>query len=842
MRSIDSIAHPEHKMRKAAGKPRSPGSTRPLTCARAFIEEEARSAAEDGFGSIHRDPAWDPELWPYTRCAPGDKRSLRAAVATWHRDRDAARRNDAIAMIREKIESVAGQADRQLRDRINELGGRDPVNAEVRDACFHHALLYHLTGDMAYARTAHAILQRFAEVIPDWKIYRTHYGEERHQRVYDQDWPDYGKVWDVAGIWGTWWYKDPLNGVPLAEAYDLIHDSNLMQDTGTLDAIEHMIVIQPLLIKNAPRSYGNMDGSTIRSILLYAELLREPQWVHDCAWWIHSIYKTQFYADGWWHEGAPLYHKHVHRNLKSIVREWLDGYSDPPGFVASDGTRFDNLDMSGQLAGPIARADHALATAIQPNGVAQVIHDTLFRQPSWWTGPMTEANSRLYGRVGHCILGAGKGEHMVQASLHFGGTHGHAHFDCLNVIYFAKGKELLSETGYRSLDAPDPMRPWHTMTAAHLTVVVDERSQDGRSALNGGSDIARREKQPQDAVPGIPDGHWRWAGHGDAMNDGRLRLFNVDFDMVQVARADGARAYAPSMEQYRRTIALVRINETDTYLVDIFRVRGGRIHDYMLHGCLDEPHSARTSIELNDSRDGTMHGYIGHLRSTKTDDDWSVSFELDDGSVSHKTFVAAQRGTEIIQGEAPAMRRADVAPFLAVRHADEQSVFVAVHHPYTSRPLVRDVKLLSSTRDAVKLRVMLTDRVDTVTSQADGFTHEARGRWRYDVGGRHTRRGTLIRTRRLEAGDAFNAFITRADLPTDGSLDGQTLMIDLGGLLVQSCIIDRVERRDGDTVILTNDEPGITLTEDLVKLEYFPNWGIQGSAAFVIAGSKLEAS
>jgi hypothetical protein len=42
----------------------------------------------------------------------------------------------------------------------------------------------------------------------------------------------------------------------------------------------------------------------------------------------------------------------------------------------------------------------------------------------------------------------------------------------------------------------------------------------------------------------------------------------------------------------------------------------------------------------------------------------------------------------------------------------------------------------------------------------------------------------LDRTRRVEAGDAFDAFETSVPLPTDGSLDGRTLMVDIGGLLV----------------------------------------------------------
>ena len=35
------------------------------------------------------------------------------------------------------------------------------------------------------------------------------------------------------------------------------------------------------------------------------------------------------------------------------------------------------------------------------------------------------------------------------------------------------------------------------------------------------------------------------------------------------------------------------------------------------------------------------------------------------------------------------------------------------------------------------------------------------------------------------------------------------------------------------------DEPGMTISPNLIKLEYFPCWGIEGEAQFRIAGSAL---
>jgi hypothetical protein len=323
------------------------------------------------------------------------------------------------------------------------------------------------------------------------------------------------------------------------------------------------------------------------------------------------------------------------------------------------------------------------------------------------------------------------------------------------------------------------------------------------------------------------------------MNDGKLRLFNTDFDMVQVVEADGERSYVPMPEQYRRTIALVKIDDADTYVVDIFRVKGGTTHDYMLHGCLEEPYAAQTSISTAEPLDGVLHEYFRDLHTVRTDDTWHVTMRLDNGEAATRTWMLAQPNTQIIQGVAPAMRRIGDAPFLAVRQSDGESIFVAVHHAFTGEPVVQHAELVEASDQRVALRVMLPGGVDTIESTDAGFTHQREGQWVYQVAGSHTLSGTIKRTHRIEAGDAFDAFVTDARLPADGSLDGLTLMIDQGGLLVQSFIIDRIERRDGETIIFSRDEPGMRIDGDLIKQTYYPGWGIKGIAGFRIAASAL---
>jgi len=803
---------------------------------------------------------------------------VKGAVRKWKLTGDKTYLNVAVKAYRTALRPYLNESDEQLRTRITDKGSIDLQNHRMRDACEHFAMLYYLSEDTGYAHKAAVLLSRFGEVIPKWPCYLPYGADSDDVREsHPQSGPGFYREWDASGFWGTWIYLDLHQGVPLARAYDLIHTSGEMQKLGELKSIEAMLHRHIEIQRQMdPRSFGNLDGYQMRGFMLFARLLDQPEWVHECVAWIRAIFKTNFYADGWWHEGTVSYHRQTWGNLVPIARDLMQGYSDPPGFVSRlDGTRFDKLDILKVLERPIARAKRVEELIHQPDGNYQTIHDTSYPQANWQKLYIKEARPVLFGCMGHGTLGTGKEKNMVQASLHFGGTHGHEHFDCLNITYFAKGKELISETLYRPPKGSKSTRTWQSSTAAHVTVVVDERSQTARNNRH----TIRRQKQPEDAIEGISDWRYRWSGHGNAMNDGKLRLFNTDFGWVQVAEADGERSIGTlsAMEHYRRTIALVKISESDTYLVDVFRVKGGKTHDYMLHSCLSEPHTMKTSLEMKRTF-GLFHSGLPleALYAGKTDGEWDVHYTMDDGSAGLVSHFLPQQGARVTECVAPAMRRIGTAPFLAVSQSDGDSTFVAVHHPYVGKPLIRDVQLLDTMpRDekAVAIRITLPNRVDTIVSTMDEdprtlrqigggevkirgrFAHIAEGtgkdNWAYlvegdlldfkdrKIEGKVSYRGLVTKTSRVEAGEDFDAFLTETRLPTDGSLNGRVLMIDLGGLLVQSFIIDHVERKNGQTFIHSRDEPGMTITPGLVKLEYYPCWGIRGEAKFKIAGSAL---
>jgi hypothetical protein len=469
--------------------------------------------------------------------------------------------------------------------------------------------------------------------------------------------------------------------------------------------------------------------------------------------------------------------------------------------------------------------------------------------------------------MGHAILGTNSDPDQAQLHLHYSGTHGHEHYDALSSILFARGKELLSETKYRAPDDWASTREWQTMTAGHNTVVIDEKNQEGRFPDRS----HRRPITDADAMDNIPNWRYRSGGHGNVLNDPKLRCFCPDWDPVQVAEAEGERAYYPDPELYRRTVALVHVDEHEVYAVDIFRVRGGTIHDWMLHGCLQLPYELATSVEMAPT-EGTVHKYLDQLRSVETEHRWTATFTYEEGP-SLRTHMLGQAGTRIIVGRGPAMRHPGYADFLDVRRENGESCFVAVHDPYEGEPNIESIEPVAWGEGPmdVGLKINLANGfTDLVLSSAgdppfsehtieEGMTFAGRfAHIRFqgerlvqaygvdatrlkvgetDLTGPGCYEGEIVRTHRIEAGAAFDAFETDAKLPA--GLEGRCLVVDLGGTLTQAFIIDRVEPTATGAMIYSKDEPGMEIRGDLIKMTYFPGWGIPRPCRFHVVDTLL---
>ena len=144
--------------------------------------------------------------------------------------------------------------------------------------------------------------------------------------------------------------------------------------------------------------------------------------------------------------------------------------------------------------------------------------------------------SWILGMKGLALLRSGN----QAALLRFGPSLNHGDPDDMGLLYYANGYELSYDIGY-GLASTHSQIGWGSSTVSHALVTVNEKSQ-----MDG---------------PG---------GGGSLLSFASL-------PSVQYAEADSPLSYsAENVKEYRRALALTSAG----YLVDCFRVDGGRQHDF----------------------------------------------------------------------------------------------------------------------------------------------------------------------------------------------------------------------------------------------------------------------
>lgn len=169
---------------------------------------------------------------------------------------------------------------------------------------------------------------------------------------------------------------------------------------------------------------------------------------------------------------------------------------------------------------------------------------------------------------GCALLRSGAGDSKRALSLYYGRNIGHGHKDTLNIELFAHGLSLMPDLGYPEYATNWPSRyEWTEHTISHNTVTVDRFRQETNLL-------------------------------------GRAN-FVVEGKGVSAAEISSSAAY-PQTSLYQRTVAMIDVSDTDSYVVDIFRVKGGKEHMYSLHGAEGEVETE--GLNLVDQPKGTLAG------------------------------------------------------------------------------------------------------------------------------------------------------------------------------------------------------------------------------------------
>ncbi|MCC6446148.1 MAG: heparinase II/III family protein [Armatimonadetes bacterium] len=577
--------------------------------------------------------------------------------------------------------------------------------------CLALARAYRATGKAQYARRSLLILHRFAESYPRMAVLKQWPYQRREIAAPQPPYPYEG------GKWGRWMPEEVPAMLP--EAYDLIYDSGEIEKLSQERGIDVRSQIEKdffratidyvLTFGKEPEGehFNNMAPYYINGMVRIGRIVGEPGYVHWGYRWLSQMLEEKFFYDGMWCE-APSYHYQVVWAVRPVI-EALKGYSDPPGYRHPlDGLHLADVDMERQLP-HLAKALVAPDRIAYPDGRICPAHDSW--AASTYSPARPETASSLLPGFGHASLGCGKGSGQLQAQLHFSGGYGHAHADSLNFSLFAHGGEMLSDIGYTHTK----LRGWSLATLAHNTVVIDRGNQN------------------------VSD------------SDGDLLLYVPDLRGIAAVEASGQRAYPGKVEVYRRQILLVRVSETQAYVLDLFRIRGGAKHDWTAHGSAEADMTAACSLPLTGKEGGMLeageewiepvgessaifpYGLVRQVRQGKAEKPFTVDFRYASGEPKRgvRIHLNGQKGMEAFLGQSPRIRQAEGddakvydywMPHLIVRRQGEAplaSLFGVVHEPYAGKPFLDSVRWLAFTEKSAVVQVKHGEYTDTLISTLD---------------------------------------------------------------------------------------------------------------------------
>ncbi|MFO7948700.1 MAG: hypothetical protein R6V19_18000 [Armatimonadota bacterium] len=363
------------------------------------------------------------------------------------------------------------------------------------------------------------------------------------------------------------------------------------------------------------------------------------------------------------------------------------------------------------------------------------------RQPDAAIVPET----RLLDHYGFAFLNSGDpGRYEREAVINYTALRGHQQYDFLSLYLFAHEMSHLPDLGYPY--SWDYRWEWDSNIYGHNTVGVDETTPlyphkvpRGWVSLIGDSD----------GVKVAAVAHQPYRHHPDLEPD------------------------QPEVDRYERICVMVDEDEQDSYLLDLFVVRGGQRHDQSWHSVLRAPELPDIGWVEQDG--GTAAGpdvaydteytnvrgqqtknamcYVTDVRRAELSDhvmvDWD--YELDQPAGMRLHLVPVDGPAELVYGggRSPARPENWRLPYLFVRSDGEEGLrtrFLSILEPYRAAGEARIKNVTATGGWPLHITVERADVVDEITIHAPCPEELLRGRPR-DIGLRVVTRSQDARTR-----------------------------------------------------------------------------------------------
>jgi hypothetical protein len=364
---------------------------------------------------------------------------------------------------------------------------RTLLHDQVNGAALQLGWAYAFTEDERYAREVQRLLLKYADDYATYPARRDRWGRN-------------GLLAFLGGRRYSQSLDEAVGVIKLAKAYDLTRTSTVWSgsqkkhvEDDFFRATSHTLLYANQDINNHQTWY-NAGLMAIASVLGDKDLVRKVLTMR-------GGYRDQLARsigkDGLWYEGTMAYHNYALQAMIEIVdagrRLEMPLHQEPafrrmieaplqctypngqyPAMNDSDLSSFRNFSAAFLWAWETYREPRfAQAHAA---GNLQKLRDLLGPEAS--LEPFLETKSLILPDAGLAILRQGAGKDATCAMMDFG-PHGgsHGHFDKLNLVLFANGREWLLDPG-RLTYSHKEYHTWVKQTAAHNTVTLGGRSQE----------------------------------------------------------------------------------------------------------------------------------------------------------------------------------------------------------------------------------------------------------------------------------------------------------------------------------------------------------------------------
>ncbi len=406
----------------------------------------------------------------------------------------------------------------------------------------------HATRNQAYARRIAAALLEWAKWYP--KYYMT---EKTGPASFINGSPSFVANRNLQRAAGFNGFGDEWNDGDVL-VFDAIYDSPALAALSAEVGYDARAFIRNNLLGNEADFFidhvppdvaigGNLS-SPYRTLAKAARVLGKPEtipWLDD---YLSQTVNDKLRRDGMLSESLGYAEGYLSSNIG--VSQDTDNY-----FLSRPADTAELLAAKGRIAGYKAVLESGksnLGEIALPDGELPSFGDTTFRTPY----PVrASGNSALLPAYGSLSLGAGTGGQAVQLNQNFSGDNNHMRSDLTALSLWAFGDELLGNCRYHHSTAG---RNFTEQILAHNAVTIDRTDMTSRSANTDGN--------------------------------GDLTLYEPGNGGLAVTEIDARRTYSNKASRYQRIVLLNSSDLSKPYLVDVFRVTGGKTHDYVLHGSI----------------------------------------------------------------------------------------------------------------------------------------------------------------------------------------------------------------------------------------------------------------